>query len=276
MVDEGRYTTSDKLAIALACLAGIMAIVLFLVEKTPGIVVTLLTLLVALSVYPVIHFVRSILIRTCLLLCVIGVVLILGWREWPIADAASRQQPAIQQTNQGNNNTNINGNGNTVSNTIVIKRDDPAAREILQKLDKLVKNQERLTPEKILLKYPLGYVIFYATFRDSVFPYQTREELQGLSIDWTTFKFEQGIDWNTFRNMNVQGSTSKQSTFWIQLPSITYGRSLPQKVFGNVIGLRKRVGERQPLIEFGDVMMSGEILAINPNGVVFLFGFSHE
>jgi putative effector of murein hydrolase LrgA (UPF0299 family) len=52
-----KLTNSDRLAIVLACLAGVMAIVLFLTEKTPASVVGLVLLMYFLSVYPVCHFV---------------------------------------------------------------------------------------------------------------------------------------------------------------------------------------------------------------------------
>jgi hypothetical protein len=45
-----RYSASDKLALALACLAGVVAIVLFLVEKTRFTVQLLLASMVALSI----------------------------------------------------------------------------------------------------------------------------------------------------------------------------------------------------------------------------------
>ncbi len=77
------YSTSDKLAIALACLAGVMAIILFLIEKTPLTVVGLLVAMAALSVYPVLHFVRRINFRIALLACVAIATLALGWYVWP-------------------------------------------------------------------------------------------------------------------------------------------------------------------------------------------------
>jgi hypothetical protein len=42
-----KYTTSDKLGIALACLAGVMAIILSLVERTPWTVAGLLVAMAA-------------------------------------------------------------------------------------------------------------------------------------------------------------------------------------------------------------------------------------
>jgi hypothetical protein len=74
---------SDKLGIALACLSGALAIPLYLVEKTPYSVAGLLTLMVALCVYPILHFAKSRNVRIVLgILLVIGTV-ILGRVEWP-------------------------------------------------------------------------------------------------------------------------------------------------------------------------------------------------
>src|ERR1039457_5068736 len=87
MVEEekhlGTYSPSDKLAIALTCLAGVMAIVLFLVEKTPLTVVGLLVAMVILLVYPVLHFARRPLIRGGVLILAMVGTLVFGWFVWP-------------------------------------------------------------------------------------------------------------------------------------------------------------------------------------------------
>ena len=57
--EGGRYDTSDLHAIAFASLAGVMAIILFLVEKTPLTVVRLLVVMVVPSIYPILHFAES-------------------------------------------------------------------------------------------------------------------------------------------------------------------------------------------------------------------------
>jgi hypothetical protein len=99
----GEYSRSDKLGIALACLAGVMAIILFLVEKTPLTVVSLLTLMIALSIFPILHFARSSPIRIALMiLAVIGAVA-LGRFEWP------KKKPPIVQTNNGFSNSHSDG-----------------------------------------------------------------------------------------------------------------------------------------------------------------------
>jgi hypothetical protein len=74
---------SDKLAIALTCLAGIMAIILFLVAKTPAIVVLLLIVMVGLAVYPILHFFQRGALRIVAAIVVLGVTALLGWHAWP-------------------------------------------------------------------------------------------------------------------------------------------------------------------------------------------------
>jgi hypothetical protein len=89
----GRYNTSDKLAIALACLAGVMAIILFLVEKTPGTVLGLLAAMFLLLIYPILHFAKSGVVRIGLLLFAVVGTIYFGWLVWP-----SKHQPPAEQT----------------------------------------------------------------------------------------------------------------------------------------------------------------------------------
>jgi len=94
------YSTSDKLAIALACLTGIMAIILFLVEKTPATVVSLLLLMLALSVYPILHFAKRIGVRmTVFSLFVVG-TLLFGWYVWPHNHPISANNQETKQSPQ--------------------------------------------------------------------------------------------------------------------------------------------------------------------------------
>jgi hypothetical protein len=50
------WNSSDRLAVALACLAGIMALVLVWVDKTPVWAGVTIGCMLALIIYPVIHF----------------------------------------------------------------------------------------------------------------------------------------------------------------------------------------------------------------------------
>jgi hypothetical protein len=77
------YSPSDRLGISLACLAGVMAIILFLVEKTPLTIVCLLLLMLGLLVYPIVHFAKQGAWRAgAFAVCGIG-ILLLGWSVWP-------------------------------------------------------------------------------------------------------------------------------------------------------------------------------------------------
>jgi hypothetical protein len=89
-----RYTTSDKLGIALACLAGVMAIILFLVEKTPWTVAALLVAMAALLIYPVLHFAQSKNLRVLFLACVAIGTLAFGWYGWPKSNPRGSQSAA--------------------------------------------------------------------------------------------------------------------------------------------------------------------------------------
>jgi hypothetical protein len=64
-------------------LAGVLAIILFLVEKTPSVIVAMLVFMFLLCVYPVLHFVRSLNWRGLSLALVLVAILIFGWRVWP-------------------------------------------------------------------------------------------------------------------------------------------------------------------------------------------------
>ncbi len=127
------YSTSDKLAVVLACLEGVMAIILFLAEKTPVTVVCLLLLMLALSIYPILHFAKHIGARmVAFSLFAIG-TLLFGWYVWPHNHSALAQgtrqplqepqqskpedkkdnksevkpKPKVEQPNQGPNVGNI-------------------------------------------------------------------------------------------------------------------------------------------------------------------------
>ena len=91
---KGKYTTSDHLGIALACLAGAMTIVLFFVEKTPTTIVVLLAAMVGLCVFPVWHFLRKRLGRAVGLIVVVLAAVALGWQAWP------RHAPIIAETSR--------------------------------------------------------------------------------------------------------------------------------------------------------------------------------
>ena len=264
-MDDERLSGSDKLGIVLACLASILAIVLFLIEKTFLVIIVLPLSIMALSIYPIIHFAKSKIDRISLFECVIVVTVFLGWEFWPQqhrADVASQQQKSnVQQTKQSENNTNIDGNGSTVTNTIVINRDNPKAKSLERKLDKFLKRQH-LTPEKLLRKYPIGYVIFVANYENAVFPYQTRGDLEKWNIAWNTFEYTQ----------------DNKGDIHLQLPEISYRRTPDggtMHFVSNTFVCPEKVGAVCARIHNLDVAMDAEILDITPNGVVFILGLSY-
>jgi hypothetical protein len=262
----GRYSLSDRLAIVLACLTGIMAIILFLIEKTPLTVIVLLLLMVGLSIYPILHFAKNSLIRGFLILGVVIATALFGWGVWPVVEASPQKPPPpVQQTNQGSNsnNTNINGNGNTVKNTTVIKRDDPRAKAQLDRIENLLRSQQdQLTPKKLLARYPLGYVIFDMDYVQQVFPYRN-EALKDWTIDWNTVKL---IDHGPEVDLTLPNMRSKNGS----------------EFSDNTVGVPKEVGSLDryllPVLYVrsgGDIFaIRGEILAIGKDSIVFLLGFS--
>src|SRR5260221_1237966 len=80
----------------------------------------------------------------------------------PTVDAQQQEpkKPDVQQNSQGatnSPNTNITVNNNTVKNTVVINRNDPKAKAQLNRIEKLLLDQQdQLTPKKLLARYPLG------------------------------------------------------------------------------------------------------------------------
>jgi hypothetical protein len=134
---EIKYSYSDKLAIWLACAASILAILLFLIEKTPVSVVVLLVLILALTVYPILCFAKS---PTARAICLIGTLLgtiALGRVVWPkaklpeVAAQTPSQSPGQQNSQPGNNNnvnqtgdnnTAVKGSNNNVGNTYNIQK----------------------------------------------------------------------------------------------------------------------------------------------------------
>ena len=94
------YSTGDKLAIALACLAGVMAIILFLLEKTPVTMILLLSLMDALAVYPILHFVKGIGGRIAVFTLFIIGTLLFGWRAMPRSHSISVSNQETKQPQQ--------------------------------------------------------------------------------------------------------------------------------------------------------------------------------
>lgn len=176
-------------------------------------------------------------------------------------EPVGQQSSSVQQSNKGNNNTNINGNNNTVKNTVVINRNDPKAKVQLDRIENLLRDQQdQLTPKKLLAKYPLGYVIFEADYSQQVFPYHS-EALEGWSFDWTVVKLIDHGSELELRLPNIRPSSNPKGMIMVN----------------SSMGLYKVVGPLDIiLMKYDHVVLQGEILAITNDGVVFLFGFSKQ
>lgn len=81
--DKEQWSKSDKLAVALFCLGAVMALVLFLVEKTPLTVGFMIFFIIGLLVFPIIHFFSAIPARVVSLILMLGIVGLFGWNVWP-------------------------------------------------------------------------------------------------------------------------------------------------------------------------------------------------
>jgi hypothetical protein len=77
------WSWSDRLAVALACIGAAMALVLFLVEKTPLTTGVTLACIAALLIYPILHFIPSRAMRVVAVLVLVLLVCLFGWHVWP-------------------------------------------------------------------------------------------------------------------------------------------------------------------------------------------------
>jgi hypothetical protein len=145
----------------------------------------------------------------------------------------------------------------------VITGSDPRVKPQLDRIEKLLKSQQdRLSPEKLLAKYPLGYVIFDVSYQNTVFPYQTKGELAQWNIDWNTFKYSESTEHG-------------EAMVEIQVPNVHMRGNVNVNFDGNGVGCPKKVGVLcgGVLMRNGNVEILGEILSISAKGTVFLFGF---
>jgi hypothetical protein len=94
-----KWTWSDKLAIALACSGAAMALILFLVEKTPVTVGAMIACIAGLLVYPILHFVSSWKARVPVISVMVVLVCLFGWSVWPktppIASILPKPTPTV-------------------------------------------------------------------------------------------------------------------------------------------------------------------------------------
>ncbi len=121
-----KYNNSDKLAIALACLAGVMAIILFLVEKTPWVVGGLLPLMIGLCIYPIVHVTKSRFLRTTLLIVAVLATFVFGWKEWPKARLVSQNTSGTSASIDSKPDQDQNKVPSTAESSTAEEKDKPA------------------------------------------------------------------------------------------------------------------------------------------------------
>ncbi len=78
-----KWSLGDGLAVALACLSGVMALVLVWMEKTPVWAGMTIGGMAVLMIYPVLHFIRPWMIRIPALIAIWGIIALFGWKIWP-------------------------------------------------------------------------------------------------------------------------------------------------------------------------------------------------
>jgi hypothetical protein len=127
------YSTSDYLAIALTCLAAVMAIILFWLDKTPLSAGISLISVWALMVYPILHFFPKRSVRIIVFSAVVLLSVVFFWRFWPHKDTAAiasgtpgpssgKPQAAASLAQPGKTNekpqqqTKVQGNDNNAGN----------------------------------------------------------------------------------------------------------------------------------------------------------------
>ena len=170
-------------------------------------------------------------------------------RDFPGMESEKPKNSSINQESRGKNSPNIIGDNNQV----VI---NPDVREQLNEIQKLLQAQAgNLTPEKLLAKYPLGYVIFDLDYEDRVIPYDSKAILANYDLDWSVVRFTK----NTPTQVEIRLPDAKLKNGTLALTNAVTGGA---KRVGNLGGFG-----------IGGLTVWGEILAIRDNGIVFLVGF---
>ena len=125
-----------------------------------------------------------------------------------------------------------------------------------------------LTPQKLLAKYPLGYIIFDVDYRNDVFPYQSRGSLEKYHLDWTNAGLVKSSCPPHLFDSQVPCDESNFIT--IRLPE--FGRFHSPLISGP-----KRLGRMSrghDVVLGNDAAIDVEILAIRSDGIRLLDGFS--
>jgi hypothetical protein len=117
-----------------------------------------------------------------------------------------------------------------------------------------------VSPQALLEKYPLGYVIFDVDKSNAVFPYKTRPLLDKWSIDLS------GV------------SVFEPDKEHIAIMGLTFQQLERMMVFHDVAAtIEKKVGHPVTFIQDGrsNLKVKIEILRIGQNGTVFVIGFDY-
>lgn len=162
----------------------------------------------------------------------------------------------IEQKSSGSSSPNIVGNNNTVTVR------DPKIEAKLDEIKRLLEAQQgdRATSEKLLARYPLGYVIFEADYENMVLPYKAQKILDKWDFDWSRVKLT-----------DISGNRAE-----ITMPTIRDKKGTVT-FDGNSMTGEKKLGPFPPnvaLFTDGTIVMKAEILAIRDRGIVFLIGFT--
>lgn len=120
------------------------------------------------------------------------------------------------------------------------------------------------SPQKLLAKYPLGYVIFDVDYRNDIFPYRSEAFLNKFDLDWSAVRVEP-IPCPT------PGPSCQPNEIALTLPNA--GLKNRPKLYTNLaMAGPKKVGLLQGGTIINDLMIQAEILAVRDDGIVFVIG----
>jgi hypothetical protein len=89
------WTVSDRLAVALCCISGLMTVVPMWMEKTPIWAAGTVCAMALLVVYPVHHFIRPWTRKIPVLIVVWAAIVVFGWKIWP-RQVTALPQPVVR------------------------------------------------------------------------------------------------------------------------------------------------------------------------------------
>jgi hypothetical protein len=138
---------------------------------------------------------------------------------------------------------------------VYLKRKERTQDQQLDVITELLKNQDKYRPERLLERYPKGYVIYEINYSNKVFPYG-KQGLESFQIHWETAQI-----------VNVSDEFVD-----IQLPDFTDSKS-SAIFFDNAVAVPKRVGGLVNVVGMDQLQETVELVAIRETGFVFLIGF---